>query len=465
MSSVSFQKGLRAKLSGSLFSSIGEFLTDIDRDGYGLLRRPLDPAPLDAGVFPYAVDIPGNGIDENGVAGDLPVDDTQFTEVATSSGDWAFKPNVIFFLLESIRADLVGSTYDEKVITPVLNDLADEGVTVPLAFTHNGFTSPSRYHLFSGNLAGAPGSSSLIDDFKQNGYEVAYFSAQDVLFGGPNYDIGYSRVDVAYDAQVEPQRRFTTYATPGSIGLPYQVIVEKVTEYLQGRQHKRPLFLYINFQDTHFPYHHRLVRELVSGAALPRSDIGPDRTAELWATYVNTAANVDMAVGEVLKVARRSLEDPAPGVIVTSDHGESLFDDGFLGHGIVLNDVQTRVPLIVSNLPMAIEQPIGLVDFRDTLRSALESSSTFDLTPALTPNPERIVFQYLGNLSRPRQIAVRDLSGRNIYDFRTGRFRSNGGQWLRPQELSKSDVEAFRSLVHQWERMVLAASAAKRSRS
>ena len=35
-------------------------------------------------------------------------------------------------------------------------------------------------------------------------------------------------------------------------------------------------------------------------------------------------------------------------MIVTSDHGEALFEDGVLGHGLALDEAQTRVPLVVS---------------------------------------------------------------------------------------------------------------------
>ena len=463
VSSESFQQGLRPKLTGSLFASIGESFTDVDRDGYGLIRRPLDPAPLNSDIFPYAKEIPGNGIDENGVGGDLPAGTTQNTGAASADADWAFKPNVVLVLLEGFRADLLGAAYQGKVVTPVLDRLAEEGVSVPLVFSHAGFTAPSRYHLFSGSFSGARGNTSLIDDFKRNGYEVAYFSAQDVLFGGPNFDIGYARADVAYDAQIEPERRFTTFATPGSIGLPYQVITEKVSEFLESRQQSLPLFLYINFQDTHFPYYHRYVRDLISSASLSRADIGPGRAADLWATYVNTAANVDMAIGGVLEAVKRFLKDPVPGIIVTSDHGESLYDDGLLGHGIALNDIQTSVPLVVANLPVTIEQPFGLAELRDTLQRALEREPPADPRPIYNENPDRKVFQFLGRFARPRQIALRGLSGRTIYDFRTGRFKAPGGSWQRPQDLSESNVEAFRSLIHQWERQVLAAQSARSS--
>jgi len=163
-----------------------------------------------------------------------------------------------------------------------------------------------------------------------------------------------------------------------------------------------------------------------------------------------------MAVGEVLDVVQRLLKDPSPGIIVTADHGESLFEEGFLGHGYALNDVQTRIPLVVANLPMIIEQPFGQAELRDALRTALERETGSATTPILKVNPVRSVFQYLGRLRRPRQIALSGMSGRTIYDFRTGRVRFPSGRWKLPQELAEADFEAFLGLVHLWERMVIA---------
>ncbi len=461
----SLENGLKHKQTAALFAALGEQVSDVDGDGYGLLHHPADPKPFDSSVVPFAVEIPGNGIDENGVAGDLPADFQPYTEGSEQIGRWAHRPNVLFILLESVRADLVGATHRGQYVTPVLNGLAKNGVSAPLAYSHSGYTAPSRYHILAGSLAHLRGRSTLIDDFKNNGYQVAYFSAQDASFGGRRFDVGFSRADVAFDARVEPHRRFTMFATPGSIALPYNVMVQKVTDFLEQRQDQRPLFLYVNLQDTHFPYHHRHVRNIVSDTALTRSKIAPDRAADLWSTYVNTVANVDAAVGDIVDVAKRLLRDPNPGIIVTSDSGESLYDDGKLGHGTIVNDNQTRVPLIVNNLAMEIVQPFGHVQLRDTLWRALQVESDFDRNPILRDNPNGEVFQYLGNLKRPRQIAATRLDGRNIYDFRTGLFQTTDGVWHKPDNLSEANKEIFQALVNLWERMLIATQAVEKNRS
>ena len=71
---------------------------------------PSDPDAFNASIYPYAVDVPGNGIDEDGVAGDLPADrGTVSRRAVPAAAPWARTPDVLLFVLESFRADLVGA--------------------------------------------------------------------------------------------------------------------------------------------------------------------------------------------------------------------------------------------------------------------------------------------------------------------------------------------------------------------
>ena len=337
-----------------------------------------------------------------------------------------------------------------------MDELAARGVSSQQAYSHNGYTAQSRFHMLSGSLAGIRDHKTLVDDFKANGYVTAYISGQDESFGGPRYDIGFSRADVSFDARSDRERRYSTFTTAGSLAVPYSVVEEHVAESLERRLPRdRSLFLYVNFHDTHFPYSHEGVESLTSTTRLPRHLIVPEERDALWATYVNTAANVDRAIGHVIDQVRRA-RGTEPAVIVTSDHGESLFDDGFLGHGHMLNEVQTRVPLIVTNLPIVLSEPFGHVDLRDAIGDALRNpEKTVPPVPRLLP-ANREVFQYLGNVNRPRQIGFRDSTGRTLYDFRSQRLQIHGGPWLRSDELSGPARDGFLRLLHYWERMMLA---------
>jgi hypothetical protein len=453
MRSDVLDNGLRRKPAGQILGTVVQRLSDVDADGYGLLGRPADPALFDERIAPYALDIPGNGVDEDGVGGDLPAGEPPYHENHAPVDRWQARPNVIMFVLESVRADAVGARGGTTAVTPVLDALASRGVSLQRAYSHNGYTVQSRRHIFTGSTADIRGDT-LLDDFKANGYQTAYFSAQDESFGGASQGIGFERFDVAYDARADRDRRFSRFSTAGSLALPFNVIVEKVGEFLGRRTTTQPLFLVINFQDTHFPYHHAGLAPLVSDVVVPQARIAPEQRDSVRAMYLNTVANVDRAIGDVLSSARKTLGTDV-GVVVLSDHGESLFDEGFLGHGYALNDVQTRIPVVISGLPLAIEEPFGEADLRDALRAALAHYDP-SVPPARRQNDSRRVFQYLGGIRRPSQIAAAGLHQRVVYDFREGKVRFDAGAWMNPDELGTEERSAFLTLIHTWERMMLA---------
>jgi glucan phosphoethanolaminetransferase (alkaline phosphatase superfamily) len=456
-SSDALDSNLRRKPSIQLLSHFVMVATDVDRDGYTFLSRRRDPDAWNAEVFPYAVDVPGNGIDENGVGGDLPDEEMPDQQSGHSAGPWQFKPDVVLVFLESVRADVLHRWHLGKPVTPVLNQLASRGVSAQFAFSHNGWTAQSRYHLFSGRLATIPNRTTLIDDFKANGYQVAYFSGQAESFGGDDLDVGFARADVAYDARVDIQRRYTISTSSGSLAVPLSVLQERINAFLDSRTSRAPLFLYVNFEDSHFPYYHSGIRPLISDVVLSRAELQPARAEDLRSMYLNTVANVDRAVGEVLDKTRRVL-GKEPAIIVASDHGESLFEEGFLGHGYAINDAQTRIPLIATNLPMVIREPFGQADLRDTLRAAFSGAATTQ-SPSIIANGSRPVFQYLGTVEQPTQIAFTTTAGRTTYDLSRRQIRIGTRDWQRPEDLSAAESDAFRRLIHYWERLLLAGNA------
>jgi hypothetical protein len=199
--------GLGNKSSGALLVDIVQRVTDLDRDGYGLLSLPADPAPLDATIHPYAVDLPGNGVDENGFGGDLPVGHVLPPPVAAAGAPAEATPHFLLIYLESFRADLLDQRLDGREITPFLNQLAAEGVRSEHAFVHSPWTLPSRAQLFAGSRTPPAAGPTLIDDFLERGYTVAYFSGQDDSYGDSVERLGADRADLFYDARADLERR------------------------------------------------------------------------------------------------------------------------------------------------------------------------------------------------------------------------------------------------------------------
>ena len=424
-------RAMRFKPAGRVLGSMTQWLTDVDRDGYGLLSTPADPAPFDARIHPYALDSPGNGIDENGIGGDLPPGEP-YKEPEYPAVTFGKHPDVVFVILESFRADALGSTLNGRPVTPTLNRLVREGVSAQRAFSHNGFTIQSRYHAFTGHLIGPGKPGSLIDDFNANGYETAFFSAQDESFG-EDFDVGFTRARVRYDARMDRDRRFTQFSTPSSLTVSWKVLEERVNAFLDQRSPEVPLFLHLNLQDGHFPYTNPDILPLVDDVRLSRDELRLERADDLRRMYLNTLANVDAALGRMLERVEAKT-GRKPGVLVIADHGESLFDEGFLGHGYAANDAQTRIPFIAHNLAVTLVEPVGQMDVRRLLRAALG-------TPHAPQPIGGSVFQYIGTLSGPKEIAWVDPRGRQ-------RVRIGDTAARRP---SLDDAQL--RLVHFWERL------------
>ena len=442
--------GLRRKPSGQLLGTVVTWASDVDRDGYGLLARPADPAPFDASIHPYAIDVPGNGVDEDGLAGDLPVAPGPD---ARPAAPFAARPPVLLVMLETFRADLLGATAGDTEVTPNLNRLAREGAATTNAYSHNGYTVQSRFHLFTGRLAAEGRSGTLLDDFAGEGYDTAYLSGQDESFGPRAFAIGADRAGFFYDARQDRHRRFTTFTTAGSLGVASDIVLERTAAFLASRTSARPLFLYVNLYDAHYPYWWPGLAPLVSDVHVPQAEITPARGADVRRMYRNAAANVDAAVGRLRQmVAEHVGREPA--VILLADHGESLFDDGRLGHGFALDDTQTRIPLVVAGVPLALCEPVGQSDLRDAVLEALARPPS-DERASFTACPGHAVFQYLGTLARPRQIAFTRTDGRIVFDIRASAVRVNDGPWTPVDALTGDRRDAWVDLVRYWERLRL----------
>ncbi len=90
--------------------------------------------------------------------------------------------------------------------------------------------------------------------------------------------------------------------------------------------------------------------KILSKGPISRSNISKDNEIHLRETYWNAIHYADWLVGQVIERLKKLGVYNNTVVLVTADHGESLFDDDFLGHGHFINQQQTHIPLIV-NIP------------------------------------------------------------------------------------------------------------------
>jgi hypothetical protein len=436
--------GLDRKPSGMFLRSAVEAATDWDRDGFGWMARPADPAPLDPSRHPWAPETPGNGVDENGLAGDLPRAWPVPEAVAVVAQTDGASPSFLLVFLESFRGDLLGRTHAGRPVVPVLDELAGLGASSELAFAHNPFTWVSRAELFQGQLQPQAGAATLIDDFQERGYRVAYISGQDESHG-PAGLVGTERADFFVDARSHADRMTSRTALTVSLQISDAVVLEEVEGYLTStRGDPRPLFLFVNLVDTHFPYHHDELERLLDVEPVTRPEIRPWNADRVLATYLQAAANVDASVGQLVELWRTHF-DAAP-LLVTADHGQAFYEEGMLGHGQSVAAGQTRVPLIAVGLGGDWPEPLGLADLRGLILGGLAETGS---APRFTPDPTRRIFQFTGLLEAPKEIALRTSDGVTRLELGSGHAYSRSGAGA--EKPLATDDPAVHEVIWSWE--------------
>ncbi len=406
--------GLAAKASTSILIGLIQLVTDVDRDGFGLLSRPADPAPFDGDRHPYAVEVSGNGIDENGLGGDRPKGVMAARNVVPGPVEATHtrRPDFLLVYLESFRADRLGAERNGREITPFLSALAREGASSEQAYVNSPYTIGSRAQLFGGALVPHHGQTTLVDDFKQLGYTVAHLSGQDDSFGRSTELLGIDRVDYFYDAREDIDLRTSRSTSAGGLQISWKLLATRVGEYLESYEADRPLFLYVNIVDTHFPYTHGDLDDLLGVAPLSRSDINVKNAEAVRATYDNTAANVDLAIRRIVGRFREATRGRDHAILVASDHGQALFERDLLGHGQALTQDQTRTPFVLWGVGGDWPEPLGMADVRGLLLRNLFVERDHALPQArFVPDPERRIFHFMAQIHRPHIIGLRTLEG------------------------------------------------------
>ncbi|RYY05593.1 MAG: hypothetical protein EON55_25890 [Alphaproteobacteria bacterium] len=242
--------------------------------------------------------------------------------------------------------------------------------------------------------------------------------------------------------------RAAAFAAQGSLLVDESKLLREFDRGLgtpQGRL--QPTFAYFNFQSAHFPYHHDGMVDLVEPHPLPRGQIDLAHRDAVAGTYWNAVAYADHQLGALIARLKGRGQWNNTLLVVTADHGESLFDDGFLGHGHLINDQQTHIPLVLSQPGVDPHGPVGLSDYRALILNLLANR------PA--PRSPGAVFQYIGDLDQPAQIGLVEPGGRwTIFDFNTGDVRFlPGGKPVAYAALSATSPDKVRAdrLIHRWE--------------
>jgi len=156
------------------------------------------------------------------------------------------RPNVLLVVIDTLRADAIG-----RGITPNIDALCKGGVRFNEAFSHAPMTLPAHTSLFSSRL---PSETHVLT----NGQAV---ESTLPLLGQHLADRGYDALAAVSLATLWPvvagcgvDRGFHLYDIGRRPVERGHEVLPRVTRLLDGRDKKKPFFLFAHFSDPHEPY-------------------------------------------------------------------------------------------------------------------------------------------------------------------------------------------------------------------
>lgn len=235
--------------------------------------------------------------------------------------------NIVLITIDTLRADRLGAYGDPLANTPNIDALAAEGVLFREAHSVTPLTLPAHASILTGeypknhsirdNAGFRLGSEalSIAELLQQQKYHTAAFVSAYVLDGAFGLNQGFDLYrDPFHPVDVSEMNVF------GELELPSIEVVNAAISW--WKQTEGDKFVWLHLYDPHTPWN-------------PPTDWSGD-------PYRAEVSYVDSLLGRFLDLIKdESL------IILTSDHGESLWEGGEREHGMLIHRAVTRVPLII----------------------------------------------------------------------------------------------------------------------
>lgn len=269
------------------------------------------------------------------------------------------RPNVVFYLIDSLRADRLGCYGYDKAVSPAIDAFAARALLFENATANSSWTKSAVASLFTGLWPAShraitredklpDGAFTLAEALHEAGYATAGFSTNPSIADEFGFGQGFDGLELL---------SHETYA---------EEVTDRAVEWLREFDGERPFFLYVHTLDPHDPYVPQeedyarwspgVDREFAATTAKLLNSLNRKRAwgseveetrRDLEALYDGEIAANDRAFGRLLEEleGRGSLEETV--VLLVADHGEDFGEHRVWRHGQRLTRESLHVPLVV----------------------------------------------------------------------------------------------------------------------
>lgn len=286
----------------------------------------------------------------------------------------AERPNILLIMVDTLRADHLGSYGFPDPISPRMDDLAADGVVFERAYAAASWTRASTASLFtsmppSGHTcdvkvamlpdevttiaellqdqgyitAGLPNNINVTRSFNfHQGFDFFEYQAPEYIAGATESSSQLSMYNVVRkirDRLTGGKKRVEDYYQPAD------VVLGNTQEFITANQGRR-WFSFIHLMEPHDPYFERPF----TGEGVGRAEMEfppPELEGAIRKAYQQEITWMDTELGKFFDwMKAEGLYDNTM-IVLTSDHGEEFLEHGGWWHGTTLYDEQIHIPLIV----------------------------------------------------------------------------------------------------------------------
>ena len=256
-------------------------------------------------------------------------------------------PNVILISVDTLRADHLGFYGYSSPTSPNLDQLATRALVFDDMICEVPLTGPSFCSMMTSQYPRSTGVTrngvrlpedvpTVAESFSAAGYETICVTSNWTLKAKLS---GLDRGFEEYDDRFREKRWGILKSERAG-----DEVTRIALELLEARDPERPLFAWFHYSDPHAPYKMHRGFEVTDA-----KDVPDGRGGQVVVKYDSEIAYTDSLIAEVLA----ALPSENTYVVFVSDHGESLWEHDYLGHGRRIYQPGLRIPFMISGFDIS----------------------------------------------------------------------------------------------------------------
>jgi arylsulfatase A-like enzyme len=333
------------------------------------------------------------------------------------------RPNVLFVVLDTVRADHTSLYGYERDTTPNLRGLAQDATTYEQAIATSDWTLPTHASMFTGLYPSEHGAycdaaqsfarladenETLAEILSREGYRTAGVVANSTMMlrhfnlhqGFQYYTtrdpaiVSVARPPYSLRARTARMARSLTKApaNPELYRKAKDISDEAIALLDAFQEGEQPFFLFLNYMDAHAPYdppdpYSRKYTQsdtpiplqdfydLSKGVMQLKRTLRQEERAYLIGKYDGAIEYMDQELGRVIDRLKQLKMYADAVVVIASDHGEAFGEHNLMEHGVSVYQDQVHIPLLIKT-PSAggsrrVREPVSAADLMPTILDAV----------------------------------------------------------------------------------------------